>query len=522
MTNIPIQEIPTYTRKDFASDQTVRWCPGCGDYAIIAGVQKMLPSLGIAKENIVFISGIGCSSRFPYYMNTYGIHSIHGRAPTLATGLKIARPELSVWVVTGDGDGLSIGGNHLLHACRRNIDLNILLFNNRIYGLTKGQYSPTSLPGTKTKSSPMGSIEPAFNPVAVALGAEATFIARTMDTLTRHLEATLKAATEHTGTSFIEIFQNCVIFNNGAWDHVADKNVQDDNAIFLEHGQPMVFGKDKDKGLRLNGLRLEVVQLGNGITEADVLVHDATDDHLAYLLTQMENPQYPLPFGVIYRNPKPSYEQQLMAQVREAQAKKPDTDLRSLYQADYTWTIEPETEPVTTQDTTESMAISGLDEAYIDEMGEQLGELPAEMTSKVSPLADITQAPIAALHQGRTPITVVAKTPVSQAINMMHEAGIGALLIVDTDNRISGIFTESDVLMKIAMRVTDLDSRTVGEFMTANPDTLPAHVSIAHALHLMSIHHYRHIPLVDENGLVIGIISFRDVIRYIETYFDRH
>ncbi len=522
MTDIPIQNIPTYTRKDFASDQTVRWCPGCGDYAIIAGVQKTLPGLGIPKENIVFISGIGCSSRFPYYMNTYGIHSIHGRAPTLATGLKIARPELSVWVVTGDGDGLSIGGNHLLHACRRNIDLNILLFNNRIYGLTKGQYSPTSLPGTKTKSSPMGSVEPAFNPVAVALGAEATFIARTMDTLTRHLEATLKDAAEHKGTSFVEIFQNCVIFNNGTWEHVANKSTQDDNALFLEHGQPMIFGKDKDKGLRLNGLRLEVVQLGDGVTEADLLVHDETDDHLAYLLAQMDYPDYPVPFGVIYRIPKPPYEQQLMAQVQEARVKKPSTDLRSLYQADYTWTIEPEAESeVTMVDTAETMAISGLDEAYMDEMSEQLGELPAEMSSKVDPMADITQAPIAVLHQGRTPITVTPETSVAQAINMMHEAGIGALLVVDPSNHLAGIFTESDVLMKIAMKVTDLDNRTVSEFMTPNPDTLPAHISIAHALHLMSIHHYRHVPIVNENGTVSGIISFRDVVRYIETYFDR-
>ncbi|MCB9454274.1 MAG: CBS domain-containing protein [Anaerolineaceae bacterium] len=522
MTDIPVQNIPTYTRKDFASDQTVRWCPGCGDYAIIAGVQKTLPGLGIPKENIVFISGIGCSSRFPYYMNTYGIHSIHGRAPTLATGLKIARPELSVWVVTGDGDGLSIGGNHLLHACRRNIDLNILLFNNRIYGLTKGQYSPTSLPGTKTKSSPMGSIEPAFNPVAVALGAEATFIARTMDTLTRHLEATLLAAAEHKGTSFVEIFQNCVIFNNGTWEHVAEKSTQDDNALFLEHGQPMIFGKDKDKGLRLNGLRLEVVQLGNGATEADLLVHDETNDHLAYLLTQMDYPDFPVPFGVIYRTPKPSYEELLMGQIHESQAKKPDTDLRALYQADYTWTIEEEAEPeVMMSDTTETMAISGLDEAYMDEMGEELGQLTREMTSQESPYADITQAPIAVLHQNRTPITVTPDTSLAQAITMMQEAGVGALLVVDTESHPVGIFTEGDVLMKIATRVTDLESRTVSEFMTPNPDTLPAHVSIAHALHLMSIHHYRHIPIVDDSGLVQGVVSFRDMVRYIETVFDR-
>ena len=256
-----MSEVIELTRKDFVSDQMVRWCPGCGDYAILAQMQKVLPELGIAKENIVFISGIGCSSRFPYYMNTYGIHSIHGRAPTLATGLKIANPDLSVWVITGDGDGLSIGGNHLLHTLRRDIDINIILFNNRIYGLTKGQYSPTSPQGKVTKSSPMGSLEQPLNPLSVAIGAEATFVARTIDTNVKHMAETLKRAAAHKGTSFVEIYQNCVIFNDKAFGYATDSKTKVDNVLELENGKPMIFGKDQDKGIRLNELNPEIVSL---------------------------------------------------------------------------------------------------------------------------------------------------------------------------------------------------------------------------------------------------------------------
>jgi len=517
MTDIPIQDIPTYTRKDFVSDQTVRWCPGCGDYAILAAVQKALPELGIRKENIVFISGIGCSSRFPYYMNTYGIHSIHGRAPTLASGLKVARPELSVWLVTGDGDGLSIGGNHLLHLCRRNIDVNVLLFNNRIYGLTKGQYSPTSLPGHKTKSSPMGSIEQSFNPLSVTLGAEATFVARTMDTLTKHIDEVMKAAAQHRGTSFVEIFQNCVIFNDNAWEHVSDKNVQDDNAIFLEHGKPMVFGKNQDKGIRLKGLHLEVVQLGETVKETDLLVHDQTDRNLAYLITQMEYPEFPVPFGVIYAADKPIYEEELMAQVHTAQAKTPP-DLKALYASDYTWTVEAE-KGVTSTDTTEMMAITGLDEEYIDEMEH---ELSGAITAAKSDLhIGLAQDPLANLHRGRALMTVTPDATLAEAIQIMQDSNIGALLVVDTMRQPVGIFTERDVLFRVATQVEDLAAHTIEEFMTPNPDVLPATVPIAHALHLMTINHYRHVPIVDEQGHAVSIISFRDVVSYIEQYFDQ-
>jgi 2-oxoglutarate ferredoxin oxidoreductase subunit beta len=517
MTDIPLNDIPVYTRKDFTSDQTVRWCPGCGDYAILAAVQKVLPELGIRKENIVFISGIGCSSRFPYYMNTYGIHSIHGRAPTLASGLKAARPDLSVWIVTGDGDGLSIGGNHLLHLCRRNLDVNVLLFNNRIYGLTKGQYSPTSLPGHKTKSSPMGSIEQTFNPLSVTLGAEATFVARSMDTMTRHLDSTLLAAAAHKGTSFVEIFQNCVIFNDGAWDHVADKTVQDDHALFLEHGQPMIFGKNHDKGIRLKGLHPEVVTLGEGVTEADLLVHDQHDRNLAYLITQMDYPNFPVPFGVIYSADKLTYEAQMMEQVRVSQQKQ-KPDLRALYQSDYTWIVEAEEDAVSVTDTGESMTVGGLDESYLDDMAKHITGETSTVKSEIH--NGLGTDPLMNLQQGRALITIGPDASLAEAIQIMSDKNIGALLVVDTQQRPLGIFTEGDVLFKVATQVMNLKGSTVSDFMTPNPDVLRADTPIAHALHLMSVHHYRHVPIVDDKGMAQGIISFRDVVSYIETYFD--
>ncbi|MGH7822895.1 MAG: 2-oxoacid:ferredoxin oxidoreductase subunit beta, partial [Candidatus Binatia bacterium] len=272
------------SKKDFVSDQEVRWCPGCGDYAILAQVQKVLPEFGVPRENFVFVSGIGCSSRFPYYMNTYGFHSIHGRAPAVATGLKTARPELEVWVVTGDGDALSIGGNHLIHSLRRNVDLKILLFNNRIYGLTKGQYSPTSEPGKITKSTPSGSVDYPFDPIAIALGAEASFVARAVDVEAKHLQDILRRAHEHKGSTFIEILQNCNVFNDGAWADLTEKATKADFQLALEHGKPLVFGKNRDKGIRLNArLEPEVVKLGEGYSESDLIVYDEHNPALAYL-----------------------------------------------------------------------------------------------------------------------------------------------------------------------------------------------------------------------------------------------
>ncbi|HTT76800.1 MAG TPA: 2-oxoacid:ferredoxin oxidoreductase subunit beta, partial [Candidatus Binataceae bacterium] len=308
------------TRKDFVSDQEVRWCPGCGDYAILAQVQRVMPELGVPRENVVFISGIGCSSRFPYYMNTYGFHTIHGRAPAFATGLKVSRPELDVWVVTGDGDGLSIGGNHLMHVLRRNVDLKILLFNNRIYGLTKGQYSPTSEVGKVTKSTPVGSIDFPFNPITIALGVRATFVARTVDVEQKHLGDMIKRAHAHRGASFIEILQNCNIFNDGAFDDVSDKQIKADHQLVLRHGEPLIFGKNSDKGIRMNGQRAEVVALGNGVTERDLVVHDETNLALAFMLANFEPPM-PTPLGVFYASSRPTYDGAINQQLADNRAK---------------------------------------------------------------------------------------------------------------------------------------------------------------------------------------------------------
>jgi 2-oxoglutarate ferredoxin oxidoreductase subunit beta len=333
--------LPVLTPSDFASDQEVRWCPGCGDYSILAQMKKVLPTLGVAPENTVFISGIGCSSRFPYYMDTYGMHSIHGRAPAVASGLKIARPDLSVWVITGDGDALSIGGNHLMHAIRRNLDLNIVLFNNRIYGLTKGQYSPTSHLGQVTKSTPGGAIDNPLHPISVAIGCEATFVARSIDVNIKHLAATLKRAAEHVGISFVEVYQNCNVFNDGAFEYATGRETKADNTLVLEHGKPLIFGKNHDKGIRLNGMDPEVVELGKGISEDDLLFHDekAPQPTLAYLLSRMSHPEFPEPIGVFRDIDAPRYEERLAEQIALAE-KRGKGDLQTLFNSGETWTVE--------------------------------------------------------------------------------------------------------------------------------------------------------------------------------------
>ncbi len=334
--------VTVLTRKDFVSDQEVRWCPGCGDYSILAQTQRLMPELGIPRENIVFISGIGCSSRLPYYMNTYGFHSIHGRAPTIATGLKASRPELSVWVITGDGDALSIGGNHILHVLRRNVNLQIILHNNEIYGLTKGQYSPTSPLSKITKSSPVGTIDWPLRPIAVALGAEASFVGRSLDSDPHHLVETLDRAYKHKGTSFVEVYQNCNIYNDGAFDDFSAKEVRADRMLYLKDGEPMIFGKDQDKGIRLNGLKPEVVSLGNGITEKDLLVHDEgqPDPTIAFMLSRMDYPDYPVPVGVIRAVQRPTYDDMMTKQIEDAIASEGEGNLQELLLQGDTWTVE--------------------------------------------------------------------------------------------------------------------------------------------------------------------------------------
>jgi 2-oxoglutarate ferredoxin oxidoreductase subunit beta len=338
-----VQTPQKLTAKDFATDQEVRWCPGCGDYAILKGVQKTLADLGADPANTVFVSGIGCSSRFPYYMETYGFHTIHGRAPAFATGVKLANPELDVWLVTGDGDGLSIGGNHTLHAVRRNVDINVMLFNNEIYGLTKGQYSPTSRLGTRSPSTPAGSIDAPVNPLAFALGANGRFVARAIDRRQDHMPKVLERAYAHKGCSFVEIIQNCIVYNDGVFENFTEKDVKDDMQLELEHGQPMRFGKEGEKGIRLDHdkLVLEVVTVGkDGVKEEDILVHDETNPIIANMLAHMAPPTFPMPIGVIYCDPATPYEVAAHEQA-EAMAKASPTkgDMNALLRKGATWTV---------------------------------------------------------------------------------------------------------------------------------------------------------------------------------------
>ncbi len=328
---------------DFSSGQDVRWCPGCGDYAILAQMKRVLPYLGIPREKIVFISGIGCASRFPYYVNTYGIHSIHGRAPTIATGIKLANPELSVWIITGDGDSLSIGGNHLIHICRRNLDVNIILFNNQIYGLTKGQYSPTSPRGKITKTSPYGSLDEPFNPVSLALSAGATFVGRTIDRDTKHMAEMFKRAAAHKGCSFVEVFQNCNIFNDGAYLQFTNPETKPERVLYLEDGKPLIYGKNKDKGFRLNGFEAEPVAVSEDSIPDDVIIHNEHLENVAYaqLLAKLTfHPELPTPVGVFREVKKTTYEEAVHEQISRVTEQKGKGDVKQLFITGDTWKVD--------------------------------------------------------------------------------------------------------------------------------------------------------------------------------------
>lgn len=335
-------ESPAFTVADFASDQDIRWCPGCGDYAILNAVKKVLAARSRKPEQYAFISGIGCSSRFPYYMNTYGIHSIHGRGLAVATGFRITRPDIETWCITGDGDALSIGGNHTIHALRRNVNIRILLFNNRIYGLTKGQYSPTSEANKKTKSSPMGSVDEPVDPLCLALGSNATFVARAVDMHPKHLQEVLARAADHKGAAFVEIYQNCNIFNDGAFAHAQDRKIRADNVVELVHGQPMVFGANLDKGIRRHGDRFEVVTIGeDGVTKDDLLVHDEqAPETVAFALARMKYPEFPDPIGVLRAVSRPCYDEQVNRQVDQSADRLGRGDLQALLNGSETWTAE--------------------------------------------------------------------------------------------------------------------------------------------------------------------------------------
>ena len=335
-------DLPVLTPKDFGTDQEIRWCPRCGDYSILAQMKKVLPTLGIPREKIVFVSGIGCSSRFPYYVSTYGFHSIHGRAPAVATGLKLARPDLTVFVITGDGDALSIGGNHLMHAIRRNVDLKIIMFNNQIYGLTKGQYSPTSPLGKKTKSTPYGSVDAPVNPLALAIGAGATFVARSVDVDIKHLSDTLERAAHHKGTAFVEVYQDCNVFNTGAFELASKKDKKQENCIYLEHGRPIVFGNNRDKGVRLTGTgEIEIVSLSE-VKEDDLLFHDESrdDPSHAFQLAQLRWPNAPEPMGVFRSVAKTTYNEAVETQYQDRLKKAGQGNLDALFNSGDTWEVQ--------------------------------------------------------------------------------------------------------------------------------------------------------------------------------------
>ena len=339
---------PALSRKDFVSNQEPRWCPGCGDYSILAQVQKVMPDFGIPREKFVFVSGIGCSSRFPYYMNTYGFHTIHGRAPTIASGIRISRPDLTVWLATGDGDALAIGGNHLIHVLRRNVGIKIILFNNRIYGLTKGQYSPTSEMGKKTKSTPGGSLDHPFSTLSVVIGAEGSFVARSIDTELQHMQAMLKRVGEHKGTALLEVYQNCPVFNDDAFVYITDKSTKADRILYLEHGKPLLFGKDKNKGIRVGkNFTPEIVEVGEGpgqVPLSEITVHDESIENPAYafMLSRMEWPEYPVPLGVLRNVSRPAYEDLVAAQQAKVVAARGKGDVNKLLRSGETWVIEPE------------------------------------------------------------------------------------------------------------------------------------------------------------------------------------
>ena len=335
-----MSEVQKLKKKDFVSDQDIRWCPGCGDYTILNTVQKVFPELGIPKHEFLIISGIGCSSRFPYYMNCFGFHTIHGRAPAVATGAKLSNPDLSVWVITGDGDAMSIGGNHFIHVLRRNLDMNILLFNNRIYGLTKGQYSPTSEVGKKTVSTPMGSLDHPFNPPALALGSEGTFVARAIDKELKHMGQIITEANSHKGTSFVEIYQNCNIFNDGAFANLTDKEQRGLSRILLQDGEPMIFGPENNLGIILDGFRLKVVEIGKDYSMDDILVHNVKDKNLANLISEMTyDEELPVPFGVFYKKEKLTYEDMMIDQIKDSIKLKGEPDLQALINGQETWEV---------------------------------------------------------------------------------------------------------------------------------------------------------------------------------------
>ncbi|MBI3926324.1 MAG: CBS domain-containing protein, partial [Armatimonadetes bacterium] len=462
------------------------------------------------RENIVFISGIGCSSRFPYYMDTYGIHSIHGRAPTLATGLKLARPELKVFVVTGDGDGLSIGGNHLLHALRRNVDITIVLFNNRIYGLTKGQFSPTTPSGQKTKSSPMGSISQPLNPLSVALAAEATFVARSIDVEVKHLQTILQAAAEHAGASFVEVYQNCNIFNDGAWRHATDPQTKKDHVLQLEHGKPMLFGNNRDKGIVLEELHPKVVALGDEYSQDDLLVHDAhrSDASLAYLLSRMEHPALPVPIGIFRQVKLPTYERAMSGQVETAIQERGKGDLKTLYFSSDIWTVSEDGAEKAPMRNGAASKNGGFSQAVF-------GEMMAGWSNSLSPMQqDLATHSIQVLNPQK-PLACQEEDTLAQVVERMREESSACALVCDAEGKLVGIFTDRDIL-RVALLVKDLREVRVRQCMYPHISALNEDLPVARALHLMSVQGLRHLPVVNERNEPTGVVTYQDIVDYLK------
>jgi len=509
-------DMPTATnkgsKKDFVPSVDVRWCPGCGDYAILNTLQNTFASMGIPREKFVIVSGIGCSSRFPYYMNTYGFHTVHGRAPSVATGIKVANPDLSVWIITGDGDGLSIGGNHLLHILRRNIDVNVLLFNNEVYGLTKGQYSPTSKQGTVSKTSPMGSLESPINPLRFALSAEASFVARTMDKNPKHMAEVFKAAANHKGTSFIEILQNCVIFNNNVHDPVYGRNVRDETLLILNEGKPLIFGSKGKKGVSITGFRPSIVTVGEqGITEKDIHVHNSQEPSstYAYMLSEMRHPGNPVPMGVLRAIERPmTFENSIEEQVKDATLSYGRGNLQELLKGNEYWEV--------TEDDAIKLKGSGPGRLRTEEMTimmEQIKDVESLSSNRL--IAIMRSRVINAVEKYGT-FDAEALSPwdsVSSAIELLKKREISSAPVVEK-GRLVGIVTEKDILLKVVEESIDRDEVWVEMVMSARPQTLKYWNTIGDAINKLATGNFRHLPVLHEGGK-IGLISVKGIMSYI-------
>ncbi|VGO16850.1 2-oxoglutarate oxidoreductase subunit KorB [Pontiella desulfatans] len=498
------------TRKDFVSSSEVRWCPGCGDYAVLNSVQTVLPQLGIPKEKFVFVSGIGCSSRFPYYMDTFGFHSIHGRAPTIATGIKVANPELSVWVITGDGDGLSIGGNHLIHALRRNLDMNIILLNNRIYGLTKGQYSPTSVKGQITKTSPYGVIDEPINPLRIALASEATFIARALDTDPKHMSEVLKAGAEHSGTAFTEILQSCVIFNKKAWAEISDRSTREDRLLYLEQGKPLIFGEKRNKGIVLRGTDPVVVTIGEqGITKKDLVKHDMfrEDPVYASMLTKMDYPDFPLPVGIFHAVKKPVYEEELEQQIKEVTALKGRRNLQALLRGSEYWTVSSQGKTIK-----RSSSISSLDNDESQVMDEQIHTL-LKSTDPLTASLKTTVGRIFYDYDYKRSKMLSPRDSIATAIAHFKAARIECILVGDA-KRLYGILSERDIIQNVVLTSIDRDRMPISAIMRPVYEIMDESNSIGDVINILSISGHRHVPIRLKDG-GFGLVTIRQILRFI-------